>query len=94
MQRLGPDETELHGRRVEIDGQVLRDPVSLRIDWLVGSELIALATADGGWSTLYRDPVDSRYWELTYLQSEMHGGGPRTLLLMDSATARAKYEVP
>lgn len=94
MDRLGPDETELHGSWIIIDKQVVGDPVSVRIDHLITSELIEVGTADGGWSTLYRDPVDGRFWELTYPHSEMHGGGPRSLVQLDPESAKLKYEIP
>ena len=94
MDRLGPLETELHGDWFLIDGQVVGNSVSLRINHLITSELIEIATADGGWSTLYRDPSDGRFWELTYSHSEMHGGGPRSLVQLDRESAILKYEIP
>lgn len=53
--------------------------------------LTKLATAEAGWSTLYRDPTDSRLWELTYPQGELHGGGPPTLRVMQGDAAKEKY---
>jgi len=53
--------------------------------------LMKLASAEAGWSTLYRDPADSRLWELTYPQGELHGGGPPTLRVMQSEVAKEKY---
>ena len=93
MRSLGPDETELHGGSVSIDKRLVGDPVSVRISHLISSELIEVATADGGWSTLCLDPVDGRYWELTYLHSDMHGGGPRSLIQLDCESAKLKYDV-
>lgn len=93
MERLRPDETILQGGSVTIDGQVLRNPVSVRIDHLISNELIEVTTGDGGWSTLYRDPVDGRYWELSYPHSEMHGGGPRSLTHLSDEAVKNKYHV-
>lgn len=53
--------------------------------------LTKLAAAEAGWSTLYRDPTDSRLWELTYPQGELHGGGPPTLRVMQGDAAKEKY---
>jgi hypothetical protein len=76
---------------VAIDGQVVADPVSRRIDELVADELVKCGSADSGWSTLYRDPSDGRYWELTYPNSGWHGGGPPALTCIDPEVVRRKY---
>ena len=91
---LRPDERILEGAWVAIDRQVVRDPVSVRIAQLIANELIEVGTADGGWSTLYLDPADGRYWEHTYPHSEMHGGGPASLTQVDIDAARKKYGIP
>jgi immunity protein 27 of polymorphic toxin system len=49
--------------------------------------------AYGCWSKLYLDPVDGGYWELTYPQSEMHGGGPPQLVHISADAAKIKYGV-
>ena len=36
----------------------------------------------GNWATLYRHKETGEYWELTYPQSEMQGGGPRRLRMV------------
>jgi hypothetical protein len=43
------------------------------------SHLTELRRADGGWRVLYVDELRGSYWELSYPQAEMHGGGPRRL---------------
>jgi hypothetical protein len=91
MERLGPAETELLETSHTVDGENVRSPVALRIDHLIAHDLIEIGSADGGWSTLYRDPADGRYWELTYPMSYMHGGGPRSLTLVSDAVAAQKY---
>jgi Immunity protein 27 len=42
---------------------------------------------------LYVDPSDSRYWELIYPDSQLHGGGPPTLRNLSEAAARKKYGI-
>jgi len=91
MEPLGPAETELLETRLMVDGEIVRGPVALRIDHLIAHDLIEIGSGDGGWSTLYRDPADGRYWELTYPMSYMHGGGPRSLTLVSDAVAAQKY---
>ena len=93
MERLRPNETALRGEWINVDGNVIGDSVSERIGQLIAIELIEVGTADDGWSTLFRDPTDGRFWELSYPLSEMHGGGPRELKCMDPDVATQKYGV-
>lgn len=93
VEPLRPDETELRGDWIKVDGHVVGDPVSARIAHLIAHELVESETADAGWSTLYRDPTGGRYWELSYPRSEMHGGGPRDLIQLDLQTVEVKYGV-
>ena len=72
MTRIRPDESELVGVSVR-EGH---DATSARIHALIQEHLQRLGDADGGWSVLFRDPEDGRLWELTYPESELHGGGP------------------
>lgn len=88
---LRPDETRLVGGIVVNGGRIDWDPVSRRIHELTQGPLILLGSVDAGWSKLYYDPVDGRMWELTFPQSEMHGGGPPTLTFIDQGTARFRY---
>ena len=77
-------EWQVVGARVEANDSCLRIAEEL-------PRLIKLASAEDGWSILYRDPTDSRLWELTYPQGELHGGGPPTLRVMQGDTAKEKY---
>jgi hypothetical protein len=43
------------------------------------AKLERLGHDQSGWETLYRDPGTGSFWEITYPQSRMHGGGPRQL---------------
>jgi hypothetical protein len=58
---------------------------------LIANHLVQLGADSSGWSELYRDPDDSRLWELTWPQSETHGGGPPRLICIPVDAARAKY---
>jgi hypothetical protein len=86
-----PNETQLDCEWKLVDGNVVRNSTCQRIELLVSEYL--LKVAGGGWETLYRDPEDGRYWELTYPQGEMHGGGPPRLKYLPIAEAKAKYPV-
>jgi hypothetical protein len=92
MRELSPDEVDLSGEwLVQTDRSVVRDETEERIEWLTTQKLERIANDSSGWETLYRDPRDSRLWELTYPRSEMHGGGPRRLHVVSRDEAAAKY---
>ena len=93
MKSLASSETELVGRWETVQGRMTADETAQRIEWLVEHELSHVGSDDSGWNNLYRDPSTGRYWELTYPQSEMHGGGPPKLACLDEEEARKKYEL-
>jgi hypothetical protein len=88
---IGPEETLIEGAWVLQEGRMIADTAEERIRALIGSELRRLATSLDGWEVLYRDPGDGRYWELTFPNGEMHGGGPQLLRLLNAGEARTKY---
>jgi hypothetical protein len=89
---LDPSETELTGVWVVAGSSVQGDETCNRIDWLVSNHLRRLA--GGNWVTLYVDPLDGRFWELSYPHSAMHGGGPPRLSVIDLSLAKQKYGIP
>jgi len=91
--QLEPDETDLRGQWIERGGAVVGDEICRRIKALIATGALE-QVAGGVWETLYRDRVDGRLWERTYPQSELHGGGPPRLTLLDLDSARAKYGWP
>jgi hypothetical protein len=95
MEDLQPNETELVGQWIAEGRTVRGDEVCHRIRWLVAERLkkIAISKEYGAWETLFQDPSDGRYWEQTYPQSEMHGGGPPKLLMLKPEQAKTKYGI-
>jgi Immunity protein 27 len=92
---LRPDETDLVGKWCKDGNRVVADEVELRIGELIAHELkkVAVNPDSGAWEVLFRDTHDGRYWELTYPQGEMHGGGPRRLTSLSPTAALAKYRL-
>jgi len=92
MTELVQEEVDLRGDWiVQKDHSVVADAIEERIEWLTTQKLERIAKDWSGWETLYRDPRDGRLWELTYPQSEMHGGGPRRLHVVSRDEAAGKY---
>jgi hypothetical protein len=92
LELLSAQETELVGSWEEDDGSIVADAVAVRIDWLISNVLAVVGASKDGWSTVYRNPSDERFWLHTYPQSEMHGGGPPSLRAI-SADEVADYVV-
>jgi Immunity protein 27 len=84
-------ETQITGKWLSRDGRAFGDETCERINELVRSHLKKLGHDTSGWEVLYRDPDDGRLWELTYPQSELHGGGPPQLRCLTLDEARKKY---
>jgi immunity protein 27 of polymorphic toxin system len=93
LNKLQPNERVLTGRWLVEDGRARGDAICDRIECLAVHHLqkVAISPDSGGWETLYRDPDDGRYWERTYPQSEMHGGGPPELKCLTFQEASKKY---
>lgn len=93
--RLRPNEHVLTGSWTCVNNVVCADDVCKRIEWLVSNELIKVASSPqwGDWETLFRDPSDARYWERTYPQGNLQGGGPPQIQVMSEDDARAKYGI-
>jgi hypothetical protein len=88
---IAPEETRLVGGWEFVGGAVSPDSVTKRIIQLTSDYLTKIATNENGWKTLYRDPGDARLWELTFPQSNFHGGGPPMLLQIGTGEARSRY---
>jgi len=93
MNPLEANEQTLEGQWVKVDGKVIADETTRRIEELISTALTKVATSEDGWDTLYIDKRDGRKWELTYPHKEWHGGGPPTLACVSDSYARSKYSV-
>jgi len=68
------------------NGQIVRGGDAALIDDMLATKLVRVRTDQGGWTVIYRHRQTGRLWELSHPRSEMHGGGPRRLrLLQDRA---------
>ena len=84
-------EENIIGQWKFINKKVEEDDVCRRIEWLIQHELKYISSDQSGWERLFIDPNDNRLWELTYLTSEIHGGGPPSLIHISYEKAKEKY---
>jgi hypothetical protein len=91
MISLRPNETVLEGKWIAVNDAVDGDETCKRIEQLVSGFLEHVGTTDAGWTKLFLDKNDGRYWELTYPKSEWHGGGPPMLICVSDSYAQSKY---
>lgn len=93
MMNLNASEIELRGNWIFSESSMIADKVSKRIEILIKDYLIEIASDYNGWEKLFLDPDDKRYWELTYLNGELHGGGTPLLKNINTAAAKKKYKL-
>jgi hypothetical protein len=84
---------DLIGKWVLTPDAVVGDDVTKRIRALLEDELTYVAESSDGWDRLYLDPRDGRYWEETFPESGLHGGGPPRLASIDVEEAKARYHI-
>jgi len=75
---------------VDESGRVVGDKAEQEILEALG-RFTRLSEREGGWTTLYLDPSDGSYWERTFVQSELHGGGPSKLTRIPAAQVAERY---
>jgi hypothetical protein len=91
IDQLALVEFEIRGDWAESNGVAIANEACKRIYRLTTSYLEYLGKSSDGWDALYRDPMNARLWELVYLQSDRHGGGPPTLRCLPYEVAKLKF---
>ncbi len=90
---LAATETEIRGQWSYTDGIIHEDDNTKRIHWLLDRCLTYIGADESGWQKLYVNPGDGQYWELSFPQSQWHGGGPPTITRIDKDVAQQQYRV-
>ncbi|KXK34907.1 MULTISPECIES: Imm27 family immunity protein [Nitrosomonas] len=93
LMNIQPAETKIVGKWILENGKLVADAVTKRIDYLTNNKLVEVGRSDDGWSVLYFDKADERYWELSYPESELHGGGAPSLETVSQDAAIKKYKI-
>jgi len=91
MKNLNENEVELVGSWIIKNDAAVLDGVGRRIEYLIENSLKEIAVSDDGWDKLYINPNDDAYWELTYPDSQLHGGGAPKLTRVKIEIAQLKY---
>jgi hypothetical protein len=91
--RLDPDENDLQGKWILIEGRIVGDEVTARIEQLIRAYLKKVATDQSGWEVRYRDLIDGRYWELPIQWVAQRAGGPPRLAVLAAEQAKRKYDI-
>jgi hypothetical protein len=91
--KILPAETQIVGAWIVEHGKVRANTVAQRIEELINYYLLEVAVSEDGWSKLFRDPNDGRFWELTYPESFEHGGGAPQLRHVSYANALKRYSI-
>lgn len=90
-----PSENEedlIRGGWERVGDRMVPDASLLRIRDFITTELEKIADCAGGWETLFRNPVDGRFWERYYPLGEMHGGGPESRTDRDGDSSRQRND--
>ena len=88
---IQPEETKIFGQWITEHGQLVANASAKRIDYLVENELQELGRTQDGWSVLYVDTADGRFWQLSYPDSGEHGGGAPCLEVLTRDAARDRF---
>lgn len=91
MKSLERHEADLAGRWTVNENRTEADDTCKRIEWLTAEKLQKVAGDPSGWNVLYLDTADGRYWELTFPQSHMQGGGPPRLTHLPQEEVMLRY---
>jgi hypothetical protein len=85
------EERTIIGKWIPQGDRTVADEACAWIKRLTSEVFRQVAEREGGWRVLYVDPSTGSYWELTYPESQMHGGGPPMLTRLDPDEVQTYY---
>ncbi len=88
---INKQEIKIQGKWILVNNHLEEDEVSRRINDLISGYLTKITIDNSGWYILYQDESDGRYWELSYEQGELQGGGPPTLTCISLGDIKKRY---
>ena len=63
------------------------------VESYINLNLVKITTDQSGWDTLYLNKTSNQYWQHTYPNSQMHGGGQSQLQQVSEEFAKKKFGV-
>ena len=90
---IEPHETIIVGEWRMENGCPVADDSAKRVEALIDGPLVKIAESEDGWATLFLDPIDGRYWELTYPESNLHGGGAPCLKSIPIDVVATRFKI-
>ncbi|WP_303309733.1 Imm27 family immunity protein [Hymenobacter sp. BT730] len=89
--QLAAQEIQVIGAWLYQNDSLCLDANVERIQWLLAHQLQFIAADSTGWQRLYVDPADGGYWQLSFPQGHLQGGGPPALTCISREQARQQY---
>lgn len=93
MKKLENNGTYLEGKIIFNNGKIELDKTGKRIEFLIRNDLIKIDSDSSGWFILYQDKNDKRYWELSYPNSDIQGGGNPVLKNVNYEDIIDRYKI-
>tara|TARA_B110001469_G_C9646193_1_gene326745 strand:+ start:4994 stop:5308 length:315 start_codon:yes stop_codon:yes gene_type:complete len=89
------NETEIIGRLINEEGDIIFDNAAKRVNFLVSNSLKKIKSdEETGWDILYYDIRSDNFWELIYNQSHLHSGGaPSLYIIKNKEDIYIKYDL-
>lgn len=81
------------GKWIKEGKNIIKDSNCALIKKKLTNDLIKVAISIDGWDILFKGRNFDLYWELTYPQSELHGGGPARLESFNYNEIKNKYSM-
>ena len=81
----------IKGRWIRKENKVEGDESCRLIKHLITDHFKKVTERESGWAILYQNPLDGSYWELTYPQGELQGGGPPQLEKLSIEEVSKRY---
>jgi hypothetical protein len=81
----------LEGKWIFRNGKIVGDEAENRIWELVENHFVRVAERDSGWVVLFNDPTNDSFWELSFPEGELQGGGPAQLTKIERDQIQVLY---
>jgi len=91
--RLRSNEECIVGGWEVVDGVTVEDYNTRRVFYVTSNLLHVIGEDPSAWRTLYQDKSDGRYWQLSYDNSDTHGGGTPLLRCISRLEAMKKHGI-